>query len=494
MPRMDVRETDKEIIIEAELPRLEEKDIPLTLQNGILTVDVTARARSGGTAPPRTRRRLWSGAIRMSESVHDGTAGRIFASVGLLSLILAGAVCLLPIMPPLQDFNEWIYQGFLLKTLWLGGAVPAVVKPWPVPNSAAQVILGLLNLGLDPYAAGIAYLMLYLGAFGWLAWRLAPNRASFLLAIILGVLSSPFWDGYANYQLGLVVLMTYLVVTRDRELPWYGQAAFAIALFFCHAVLLAVFAVLLGWRSLLRPSRIPSAVAALLPAFAMMVWYAAVDRTGHSEEIAWFVNTIPEFIAYKGYTLAKTGPYQNMVIDGISDSARAPALYWVGVGINFVFAVVAVTPIILFSAWRLVERRASAEVLTALTCFLIFAIAPSGLLFGIVNLGERFLLPGLLIALTAVDDRWQLRRFGAVLACAKPLTLLWMLAILPSVPHGLDIRPSEVLDASRRSALLFWHRPFQYRGAFFAAQEAARTGLPPTRKLGFMTSLLAPKP
>ena len=250
---MDVRETDKEIIIEAELPRLEEKDIPLTLQNGILTVDVTTRARSAGTAPPKTGRRLWSGAIRMSEGVHDGTAGRIFASVGLLSLILAGAVCLLPIMPPLQDFNEWIYQGFLLKTLWLGGAVPAVVKPWPVPNSAAQVILGLLNLGLDPYAAGIAYLMLYLGAFGWLAWRLAPNCASFLLAIILGVLSSPFWDGYANYQLGLVVLMTYLVVTRDRELPWYGQAAFAVALFFCHAVLLAVFAVLLGWRSYCGP-------------------------------------------------------------------------------------------------------------------------------------------------------------------------------------------------------------------------------------------------
>ena len=38
MPRMDVRETDKEITVEAELPGLEEKDISLTLQNGILTV------------------------------------------------------------------------------------------------------------------------------------------------------------------------------------------------------------------------------------------------------------------------------------------------------------------------------------------------------------------------------------------------------------------------------------------------------------------------
>ena len=38
VPRMDVKETDKEIIIEAELPGLEEKDVSLTLQNGILTV------------------------------------------------------------------------------------------------------------------------------------------------------------------------------------------------------------------------------------------------------------------------------------------------------------------------------------------------------------------------------------------------------------------------------------------------------------------------
>jgi HSP20 family protein len=45
MPRMDVRETDKEIIIEAELPGLEEKDISLTLQNGILTVGGEKKSR-----------------------------------------------------------------------------------------------------------------------------------------------------------------------------------------------------------------------------------------------------------------------------------------------------------------------------------------------------------------------------------------------------------------------------------------------------------------
>lgn len=38
MPSMDVRENDKEIVIEAELPGIDEKDVTVTMQNGILTI------------------------------------------------------------------------------------------------------------------------------------------------------------------------------------------------------------------------------------------------------------------------------------------------------------------------------------------------------------------------------------------------------------------------------------------------------------------------
>jgi HSP20 family protein len=37
-PSMDVKETDKEIVVETELPGLDDKDISLTVQNGILIV------------------------------------------------------------------------------------------------------------------------------------------------------------------------------------------------------------------------------------------------------------------------------------------------------------------------------------------------------------------------------------------------------------------------------------------------------------------------
>lgn len=37
-PQMDVTETDKEIVVEAELPGIDEKDISLSLQDGVLTI------------------------------------------------------------------------------------------------------------------------------------------------------------------------------------------------------------------------------------------------------------------------------------------------------------------------------------------------------------------------------------------------------------------------------------------------------------------------
>jgi HSP20 family molecular chaperone IbpA len=35
---MDVKETDKEIVVEAELPGIDDKDISLSLQDGVLTI------------------------------------------------------------------------------------------------------------------------------------------------------------------------------------------------------------------------------------------------------------------------------------------------------------------------------------------------------------------------------------------------------------------------------------------------------------------------
>lgn len=143
-----------------------------------------------------------------------------FTAIGLLAVVLAAALNLRGTMPPLQDFNEWIYQGWLVGQILRGEDVPFALKTWPVPNAAAQAILGLLNLAVGPRAAGMAYLTLYLAGMTWLAAAIARAQgrfdpATFLLAILIGGLNSPYWDGYANSQLGLALYLAH-VLRRQR--------------------------------------------------------------------------------------------------------------------------------------------------------------------------------------------------------------------------------------------------------------------------------------
>ena len=39
MPSIDVRETDTDLVVEAELPGMDEKDVSVTLSNGVLTLN-----------------------------------------------------------------------------------------------------------------------------------------------------------------------------------------------------------------------------------------------------------------------------------------------------------------------------------------------------------------------------------------------------------------------------------------------------------------------
>ena len=60
-PHVDVTETEREVRVIAELPGVEEKDVEVTLQDGVLTLQGEKRAEGeGGTV----RRERWFGAFR----------------------------------------------------------------------------------------------------------------------------------------------------------------------------------------------------------------------------------------------------------------------------------------------------------------------------------------------------------------------------------------------------------------------------------------------
>ena len=411
-----------------------------------------------------------------------------FTVAALLAVGLAAALNLRGTMPPLQDFNEWIYQGWVVGQILRGEDVPFALKPWPVPNAAAQAILGLLNLAVGPRAAGMAYLTLYLAGMTWLAAAIARAQgrfdpATFLLAILIGGLNSPYWDGYANSQLGLALYLAH-VLRRQRvatTLAW--DLAMGLALFFCHAVMLAVFAlhVLLdGYRQ----RQLVRAVLCLSPPFALLVWYVLQD-TSYGEHIPPFGTSLAEFLAYKAYTAAKLGPYQNFIIGGVSDADRAPPLYWGGVATNLLFAGAVVLPLALALLDWLRKGDRSPALLTALACLGGYAVLPSAL-FGVVNVGERLLLPAVLVMLALCPDPLKLRRLAAGIAALAPLTLLHLHLSLPIDTPGGTIDHLAAHDPAQRYRVLFWHRPFYFQSQFNAAQRGEPV------PLGFTTSILRP--
>lgn len=413
-----------------------------------------------------------------------------FTAAGLFAVVLAAALNLRGAMPPLQDFNEWIYQGWLVGQILRGEDLSFGLKPWPVPNAAAQLLLGLLNLPLAAREAGLAYLAAYLAGMTWLAAAIARAQgrfdpATFLLAILVGALNSPYWQGYANSQLGTALYLVH--VLRQRRAPTSAgwDLAIGIALFLCHAVLLAVFALhtaLYAWQH----RQLRRAAAVLVPPFALLAWYILRDLT-YGEEIPAFGTTIGEFVAYKAYTAAKLGPYHNFILGGFGDADRAPALYWAGVAANLAFAAALLPPL----AWALLRHLRQGDrspaMLTALACLAGYAILPSAL-FGVVNVGERLLVPAVLVLLAICPAPRGTRRIAAAIAALAPAAILHLHLILPATPPGGSISHLAAHDANQRHRLLFWHRPYQFQAQF----DAARRGTPV--RLGFSTSLVRPLP
>jgi hypothetical protein len=410
-----------------------------------------------------------------------------FTAAGLALVALALGLVLRAPMPPLQDFNEWIYQGWLVGQILAGEPVPFGIKPWPVPNAAAQLLLGALNLAIDAWAAGVAYLVLYLAGATWLAAAIARtdggfDPATFLLALLIGALNSPFWDGYANSQLGMGLYLLH--VLRERRAPT-GAAwdlALGLALFLCHAVMLAVFLLHVAIACVQRRDFARSWV--LGPPLALMAWYLLRDD-GYGEAIPAFGTSVFEFVAYKAYSAAKAGPYQNFFLGAVGDADRAPVLYAAGVGANLLFVLVAVLPLAAALLHRVWQGDRSPAVLTAVACLAGFVVLPSAM-FGVVNVGERLLLPALLVALACCPDPWRLRRIGAAVAALAPVTLLHLHLILPAAPPEGRIGHLSAHDPAQRMRVLFWHRPFQFAAQFDAAMRGEAV------KLGFATSMLRP--
>jgi len=397
----------------------------------------------------------------------------------VLALALAVmAVVVLPPYPPLQDFIEWNWQAALMA----GAALPEGVRyaPYPVPNSLFQLVLGGLALALPAALAGQVFLLGYAVAAVAVAvalgrrWRPEAGWSFAAILLVSFLFNTPFWNGYLNYQTGLLLFAAwFLVPARWRAMPGVILPA-AVLMFLAHAMTFAAFGLLVGAEAL--AARDPRRGLALLPAAGLAAWYVLAKVPPPPAEL---MDAAPGWLALKLYTVAKLGPYQNFVFADGGDGVRWPLAYGAGVALNLAYAA-GLGLLVGAAAWR----RRTVPVVPLVVAGLLglaFLALPHRIESVIVNPGERLLYPAMLLLLLHLPlPAWPVRVLGlgalVTVACLAGLGIGgrdWAVAVPPRAPQP-------------PTAALFWHRPTAFACKWQAMQ--APGAAPPG--ITFRTGLL----
>ena len=411
----------------------------------------------------------------------------------LLTLAIAAAVVFAP-YPPLQDFPEWAYQGELLARLARGlPAAEASLVAHPVPNSLAQALLGLLSLVLPATLAARVFLLGLLGAGLAVALALARQRQPASAGAFAGVLivsifcNTPFWNGYVNYQLALLLFAAWFVVPAARRAEALPILGFSLPIFLAHAAVFAAFCILIGVRGLLR-RRLWPALLGLAPALLFATWYV-LAKAPVAEEPAAGIGGLGAFLAYKAYTLTKLGPYHNFVFATGGDDALRPALYWAGAAANLLYTAI-LGAALGAGLWRAARDRvlSASFVLAALLLLGGFLVLPR-VAQHVINPGERLMIPGLLLLLLAAPlPPLALRPLAALggLALAANLLVLAM----PGIPWATPVHFRD-MAAMGGARSLFRHRPTSFACKWEELRHGEASGEAPRLPISFRTSLLA---
>jgi hypothetical protein len=405
------------------------------------------------------------------------------------------AVVVAPPYPPLQDLSEWIYQGRITADLLEGMAVPGYhLASYPIPNAASQVILGGLSLIMPAIVAGRIFAIAYLACAASVAVKLSrklqPDVAGPLsIVLMLWIFAnSSFWNGYMNFSIGVLFFAIYLLQPESSARNPKTIMLFSLLTFFSHAIVFAVFFFLVLCRSV-GQRHIPGTVAAFTPTLLLTLWYFLARAPGPVQ-----VSNLPNvfgplnFLSYKAYTVAKIGPYQNFVFSSGGDAVNRPLVYWCGVVANFVYGI-GVVLLIGWGGWRVLRRISiPAEIVAAGSLLLVFLVMP-GFFQGVVNPGERFLYPALLLALLYLPaSRFALAGFSLA------GVVMMLVGILPIFGSAIDWSEpaSDQLLSVQPSHALFWHRPTLFADKAIENEWAERHRTVPRLPLTYANSILVP--
>ncbi len=287
--------------------------------------------------------------------------GRALAVLGVAYVaVLVGWLVSQP-LPALQDFGEWVFQGWAMLGLLRGDAAmhAQFAATWfPVPNLLSQWLLVAATALVGPFAAAKVLVAVYcVGATGVCARaarRFRPGAwgATFAVLLALAAFNSCFWHGYANYQVGVVLFVLFLERAWGRRVSAWAYCGWGLLFYACHGSVLIAFALLVvarewrRWRVMLS----------LVPAVGLFVAYLARRRSAGAHAGTAF--SLVSHVAYKGYTLVKAGPYQNLVDARGVSAVVQPVAYHAGVVLNVSFGLV-LAGVLVWGLWRVAAGGAA---------------------------------------------------------------------------------------------------------------------------------------
>jgi hypothetical protein len=316
---------------------------------------------------------------------------------------------LLFLLPPiiyLQDLSDWTFQSWLFSKYITGEPLTHhILKQYPVPNSLVTVVMGGLATLLPIFLAEKIMVALTLLAWAALLYRLCRQRGELNIShawigFVLFALASNFWSGYLNFNIGALVWCFFLYRDYKKPLAPYQIVLFSVVLFFCHAIVYAVFFVYAffvyvsgryDWRRWL------ALVPSLLLCAAYLVGRYMVG--GNNENII-LIDPIEgagpvKWLAYKVYTLLKLGPFQNYLLrDGQSFLENYTSFYWVAVALSALTLAILLLQLVRvqIAQWSASGRKK----LFWLGMPLALLLPPE--LFGVVNPTERIIFLYLIYA------------------------------------------------------------------------------------------------
>ena len=226
--------------------------------------------------------------------------------VGWLCLSGAAATLLFSVdFLPFYDYYEWLFQGHLVAGLLFGvaGGDNALgslygLSPVPVPNLAAPLLIGLLNVALPIEMAGRVFLavtvLAFANSFAYMVRSFQRQPTVVEFTGFLWAFGFFLYRGYLSYLFALSLsflligkLHTSVAIssrTPTRLALWY-LSGLGVILYLSHLLAWAVgfLATLVHVVVLTRRGGRRSAAAlalTLLPALVLLAWYTVAEHGG----------------------------------------------------------------------------------------------------------------------------------------------------------------------------------------------------------------------